>query len=64
MPKSIFTEGRNFTEGCGTCPFWADGTDNRGYGCAIPAPIMACPYFSKMYEEEEKKAKNSQNGKE
>lgn len=55
MPKSVLTEGTNFTEGCSTCPFWEDGTEGRGYGCGIPAPIMECRYFRKMYEEEEAK---------
>ena len=55
MPKSVITEGKNFTEGCVTCPFWSDGEDDRGYGCCIPAPIMECPFFRKMYEEEEAK---------
>ena len=57
MPKSVLTEGTNFTEGCANCPFWLDGSDNRGYGCGIPAPIMECQYFRKMYEEEEAKNK-------
>lgn len=42
------------TEKCQGCPFLADGTDDRGIGCAIPAPIMKCPAFAKMCKEEEK----------
>lgn len=41
------------TEKCANCPFWADSTDDRGIGCAIPAPIMGCPYFAKMFNEQE-----------
>lgn len=41
------------TEKCSGCPFWLDGTDNRGIGCNIPAPIMDCPAFAKMFKEEE-----------
>lgn len=63
MAKSVLTEGTNFTEGCGNCPFWNDGTKNingmTGYGCCIPAPIDSCPYFRKMREEEEKKTEGS-----
>ncbi len=43
------------TDKCAVCIFWADGTDDRGIGCAIPAPIMECPAFAKMYAEETKK---------
>ena len=50
--KSILTDGVNFTKGCKTCPFWANGTNNRDYGCAIPAPIMECQYFREMYEKD------------
>lgn len=42
------------TESCENCPFWADGTDERGIGCAIPVPIMSCPYFAKVCEQEAK----------
>lgn len=45
------------TEKCANCPFWADGTDNRGIGCVIPAPIMYCPYFAKMFNEQETQRK-------
>lgn len=41
------------TEKCESCPFWADGTDDRGIGCAIPAPIMDCSCFAKMFNERE-----------
>lgn len=58
MPRSVLEEGTNFTKGCKTCPFWANGEDDRGYGCAIPAPIMECPHFRKMCEEEERKQKH------
>lgn len=58
MPKSVLESGASFTEGCEHCPFWNDGTKNingmTGCGCCIPAPIMECPYFRKMYEEEAK----------
>lgn len=45
------------TPECKNCPDWADGTDNRGIGCATHHPIMWCPAFAKMYEEEESKEK-------
>lgn len=45
------------TEKCANCPFWDDGTDDRGIGCAIPAPIMECPYFYKMFNEREAQRK-------
>lgn len=61
MPRSVITHGTNFTEGCSNCPFWADGSDDRGYGCAIPVPIMECPYFRKMCEAEEAKQKTENN---
>ena len=57
MPKSVFTEGTNFTEGCAHCPFWLDGSEGRGYGCGIPAPITECKWFMKMCKEEEDKNK-------
>jgi len=41
------------TDKCGGCPFWCDGTDDRGIGCAIPAPIMSCPFYAKMIREME-----------
>lgn len=41
------------TEKCVNYPFLADGTDDRGIGCAIPAPIMGFPYFAKMFNERE-----------
>ena len=35
---------------------WKDGSDDDGiFGCTTKLPIMLCPYFKKMYEEEEKK---------
>ena len=63
MPRSVFEYGTDFTEGCEHCPFWADGSDNRGYGCAIPAPIMECKYFRQMYEKEESQARESNKSK-
>ena len=59
MPRSVLTDGVNFTRGCKTCPFWSDGTNPLlgGYGCCIPAPIMECPYFREVYEAEEKQRK-------
>ena len=47
MPKSCF-DGY-LTEGCATCPDWADGTDERGIGCATRFPIDWCPHFKKMW---------------
>lgn len=40
------------TEGCKDCFCWADGTDDRGYGCATTQPIDRCPYFRAMMEKE------------
>lgn len=42
------------TEKCHTCPFWSDGSDKTCVGCCIPASIMECKYFAKMYYEENK----------
>lgn len=36
------------TPGCATCPDWADGTDDRGIGCACSFPIGECPHFAEM----------------
>lgn len=41
------------TPACKTCPDWADGPDERGYGCACHFPIMDCPHYAKAYKEEE-----------
>ena len=54
MPKSCF-DGY-LTDECANCPDWKDGSDDDGiFGCTTKLPIMLCPYFKKMYEEEEKK---------
>lgn len=50
---------RNCFEGyltpeCKNCPDWADGTDERGVGCATHYPIMWCKAFVKMFEEDQK----------
>ena len=50
MPKSCL-DGY-LTDKCAGCPFWSDGSDDRSIGCNIPAPIMRCPAFAKMYDEE------------
>ena len=52
MPKSCL-DGY-LTEGCSTCPDWADGTDDRGIGCACHFPIDQCPHFAKMMKEDER----------
>ncbi len=52
MPKSCL-DGY-LTDGCKTCPDWADGTGERGIGCATHLPIMLCPHFKAMYEQEER----------
>ena len=59
MARSVLEHGTDFTAGCKNCPFWADGSDNRGYGCAIPVPIMECKYFREMYEKNEKKGEEN-----
>lgn len=59
MPKNCLEE--YLTEGCPTCPDWADGTDDRGIGCATRWPIMECPHFAKMYNEEEAKKRLCKN---
>lgn len=59
MPRSIL-DGY-LTDGCATCPDWADGTDDRGYGCACHFPIMYCEHFAKMYSEEEAKQQTDGN---
>lgn len=40
------------TTACATCPDWADGTDDRGIGCAAHYPIMWCTHFAKMFEQD------------
>lgn len=50
MPKNCLVE--YLTPACASCPDWADGTDNRGIGCATHFPIMECVHFAKMYQEE------------
>ena len=50
------------TEHCCKCVDWKDGTDGT-YGCAINGPIMWCPYFAKMFEEEEAKRREQFNEK-
>ena len=40
------------TPGCANCPDWRYGTEGHGIGCAIRAPIMECPHFRKVYEED------------
>ena len=42
------------TEACAKCEFWKDGSDSHSIGCAYPGPIMNCPEFEKMYNEEER----------
>ena len=59
MPRSCF-DGY-LTDGCVTCPDWADGSDpSKGFGCACHFPIMECEHFRKMYEEEEGVASNAE----
>ena len=41
------------TEACATCPDWADGSDERGLGCATHYPIMECPHFARVFNEEQ-----------
>ena len=52
--KTVFCE--YLTEGCKTCPDWADGTNENGVGCACHFPIMQCPHFSKMINGEKNDA--------
>lgn len=56
MPKNCLVEF--LTEDCERCPFWS--SIENSVGCCIPAPIMECPSFAKMYEEEQKKAKEKE----
>lgn len=51
------------TDHCSQCPDWADGTDGRGIGCGTRFPIDWCPYFAKMFKEEEMK-RQKENQKE
>lgn len=52
MSKSCF-DGY-LTDGCAECPDWCDGSDpTRGIGCGTCMPIMWCPHFAKMVEEDE-----------
>ena len=53
MPKSCF-DGY-LTDECKNCPDWKDRDNNDGvFGCATKLPIMLCPYFKKMLEQDEK----------
>lgn len=36
------------TPACATCPDWADGSDDRGIGCACHFPIGDCEHFAEM----------------
>ena len=49
------------TKECANCPDWADGTDERGFGCATRYPIMWCPAVKRMFEAKEKKRKENEN---
>ena len=57
--KSVF-DGY-LTDGCATCEDWADGSDDRGLGCACHFPIMECPHFAKMTKKEEAKMRICKN---
>ena len=57
MPKSCL-DGY-LTEACKTCDYWRNG-ENGSLGCGVPFPIMLCKAFEKMYNEEERKAKDEQ----
>ena len=53
MAKSCF-DGY-LTDECANCPDWKNGNeDGYGLGCYTKYPIMLCPYFKKMFEEERK----------
>lgn len=56
MPRSVF-DGYLVPE-CETCPDWEDGVNSDGLGCGAHFPIMECPYFARMYEEEENRSNN------
>ena len=49
------------TPGCATCPDWANGSDDRGIGCATHYPIMWCGHFAKMFNEEREKQRKCKN---
>ena len=51
MPKSCF-DGY-LTSDCADCPDWSDGEYMGIIGCTASFPIMLCPYFKEMYEQEE-----------
>lgn len=59
MPKSCL-DGY-LTPACATCSDWADGTDDRGLGCACHFPIHLCPDFAQMMREEELKSAREKN---
>lgn len=42
------------TEHCAECEDWHNGEDGC-VGCATRQPIMECPHFAKMMEDESKK---------
>lgn len=48
------------TPECKDCPFWLDGSDEKGYGCGAPFPISHCPSFEDLMNEYEQKAKKGE----
>lgn len=62
MPKNCL-DGY-LTIACSICPDWADGTEpEKGFGCATSRPIMDCPFFRKMFEDEEEEERKSKQDK-
>lgn len=53
MPRSCF-DGY-LTPECFNCPDWKDGSDGKSFGCGCSFPIMLCPHFKKVYEEDKAK---------
>lgn len=58
MPKSCL-DGY-LTPDCATCPDWRDGTKGTAIGCATRVPIDWCPSFKKVYEEDQKRERDSE----
>ena len=49
------------TPGCASCPDWADGTDDRGIGCACHFPISWCSHFAEMEKNHPRNQKQCRN---
>lgn len=49
------------TPGCTACPDWADGSDDRGIGCACHFPISECHHFAEMERKDPRNQRQCRN---